>query len=768
MLDKNINIDLHIHTKASVYKEEKGLVDNSTFENINILLDKLDNDEHKISMFSFTDHNRFDPDIYIRTRELINKKNYEYVKTLLAGVEFDVLLEEGKEPCHIITIFNDKKEEDLHKIKSVLEESLLISKDLYYSKYQFEEILRKIGLESLLIVCQRKDLNRTDGGHRSLSDSTSKPFEYLKYGYFDALEFQKPGVEGILLSNLSPLDIDTSLVLGSDCHDWSVYPKHDKLSLEKKYSSSSIRSLPTFKGLLLALTSPRTRFKRRQDVKKVIDYLSVNDKVFPLSSGLNAIIGENGSGKTLLLSVLQEKFPKYYKNIIDTNNIHYNATIDLANTLKINQGEITKNSYESNSIFGNDVNYFKNIDNTIFVEKTNAFSKDLLKKIKSTIIKEELYEKLENIKYLHNPDLEKETTFYITIHKIENFEVVSNPHEDRAVNLKSILDQLNGEIINNYYDKEISEKLIEVKEKLLVVYDMVQNKNIKIKKEIRVKNAIINKIDDYITKITPNTTELASNISNYKSDKSNLKYSVLNYINADIQNKNKIISAFPNNINGKSSNLIKGFEFSRISQYHQNDLEQLFYEKMFVKDYQSIDQLMSIKKYNELIKAIDGVTKKEQIDIGWNSNIQKFINEAVKYQEKIFEVKNGSEIGNTMGEMSLVYYKFRLHNYSEWDLMIIDQPEDNISAFNINTHLIELLNNIRDKKQVIFVTHNPLLVVNLDVDNVIYVEKEGTEINIVSGCLENEENKILEIVSDKMDGGLETIEKRLKYYGKKY
>jgi predicted ATP-dependent endonuclease of OLD family len=767
MLDSDINIDLHIHTKTSEYKEEDGLVDNSTFDHIDDLLDKLDDEKYQISMFSFTDHNRFDPGIYKKTREKINQGSYNYIKKLLAGVEFDVLLETGKEPCHIITIFNDKNEKDLDRIKSEIETQLLTNKDAYYNKEEYENIIRKIGLDTILIVCQRKSLDRTDGGHRSLSDSTSNPFDYLKYGYFDALEFQKPGVEGILLNNLSPLEISMGLVLGSDCHDWNVYPRHDSSALEKEYSSSNIRCLPSFKGLLLALTSPKTRFKRKKDVSKLVNYLSINGKKHDLSSGLNAIIGENGGGKTLLLSALQEKNTTFYKKLINKNSIAYDRYIDIGKTLKISQGEITKNSYENNSIFGKDISYFKDIDHTDFEKKIDEYSTSLLSKIKSNINEYELYNKLANSKFVYDSKLEKGSTFYVLVHQIENFEIVDNAHLDRANKLKDAIDIIENESKMNYYNQTEKENLNDIVKHLRDNYQHVNLKNIKILKEVEIKNSIVNKIDSYLSIIDPKTTAQTNLIKEYKTKKNAIKHAILNYMNQKITNSEIKVHVFPKKLVGKSENLLKGFNFSRIAAYHDNDMEQLFYQTLFVGDYQKEDKILNISSYNDLITAIDGVTKKEMIDVGWIKNLNKFKIKAEEHQEKIFEVSKGVEIGNTLGEMSLVYYKFKLHNHSEWDIMIIDQPEDNISTPKIKKDLITLLDNVRDKKQVIFVTHNPLLVVNLDVDNVIYVEKDGDIISATSGCLENEDEKILEIIAEKMDGGLETIEKRLKYYGKR-
>lgn len=767
MLDNDINVDLHIHTKISEYKEECGLVDNSTFFNIDVLLNKLDNDTHQISMFSFTDHNRFDPDIYKKTREKINQGSYKYIKSLLAGVEFDVLLEEGKEPCHIITIFNDKKEEDLDKIKSGIETKILTNKDAYYTKKDYEDIIRKIGLEIILIVCQRKSLEKKDGGHRSLSDSTNQPFDYLKYGYFDAMEFQKPSVEGILLNNLSPFEIEMGLVLGSDCHDWSVYPRHDASAPEKQYSSSNIRSLPSFKGLLLALTSPKTRFKRKKNVPKIINYLIVNGKKYELSSGLNAIIGENGGGKTLLLSALQEKNFTYYKKLINENNIAYDRYIDIGKTLRIGQGEITKNSYENNSIFGKDINYFKNIDHTSFDEKIDEYATSLLNKIKSNITENELFGKLASSNFIYDSELEKGSTFYVSVHQIENFEKVENIHESHAKRLLNAINIIDSELKLDYYSPIEQENLNRILSDLKVIYKNVNLRQIRIVKEIEIKNTIVNKIDSYLTNIGSKTTSKDDLISNYTNTKNNLKYVIINYIEHRIKNSKIKVQKFPKKLFGRSDNPLKGFNFSRIAKYHESDMEQLFYQKIFVINYQSLDKLLDIKTYQDLITAIDGVTKKEMIDTGWTANLAKFKTQAENHQEKIFEVSKGLEIGNTLGEMSLVYYKFKLYNHSEWDMMTIDQPEDNISTPKIKKDLISLLDNIRDKKQVIFVTHNPLLVVNLDVDNVIYVEKEDNKISVISGCLENENEDILGIIAEKMDGGRDTIEKRLKYYGKR-
>lgn len=69
------------------------------------------------------------------------------------------------------------------------------------------------------------------------------------------------------------------------------------------------------------------------------------------------------------------------------------------------------------------------------------------------------------------------------------------------------------------------------------------------------------------------------------------------------------------------------------------------------------------------------------------------------------------------------------------------------------------------------VTHNPQLVVNLDVDNVIFIGKDDktNETFIKYGALEyknsNDTTNILDIVVDNMEGGRELLEERYKKYG---
>ena len=66
------------------------------------------------------------------------------------------------------------------------------------------------------------------------------------------------------------------------------------------------------------------------------------------------------------------------------------------------------------------------------------------------------------------------------------------------------------------------------------------------------------------------------------------------------------------------------------------------------------------------------------------------------------------------------------------------------------------------------VTHRPQFIVNLDVDNVIFIGKDADKIYIQSGALEyrDEDYNILDIISEHIEGGLDTLRRRWKRYEK--
>jgi hypothetical protein len=100
-------------------------------------------------------------------------------------------------------------------------------------------------------------------------------------------------------------------VTGTDCHDWSVYPSETPSEIIKDFPYTFAKCLPTFKGLVMAVTD-YGRMKvvdsffsaTRYALPEIKCSYGGNDFSIPLSKGLNVIIGDNSVGKSLMLHAL--------------------------------------------------------------------------------------------------------------------------------------------------------------------------------------------------------------------------------------------------------------------------------------------------------------------------------------------------------------------------------------------------------------------------------------------------------------------------------
>lgn len=766
VLNSVIKFDLHIHSKASEYKENAGIVDQSTKENIGVLLSKLN--QHNVALFSVTDHNRFDPELYFEINNILSKVDHPYpnVKAVLAGVEFDVVLDEGMVKCHIIAIFDTNNETDkLRQIDTGLRTNLLTDIQGSYAKREFEDILKEIGLNTILIASQRKDIYNQSGNHNSLSDSAVDVEQIIRVGYINALEFQKPKVEGILLNNLKKLSLPITLFSGSDCHDWTCYPYHDCQNKNKEFHHSKAKILPTIKGLLMAVTSPETRFNCSENINtSIIDGLEIKEQRLPLVNGINAIIGENGSGKTTLLKLINGKTSEaHVKKLVRDNTLKAYHSIDPQKIKYIEQGQIIKRFNEKTLFSAGDDSNFRELDSTLFKEAYSTCSDALRKDIEALIKKQETLNALSK----HAIAFEEEMiakNYYVDISGNEAFESTDNPHENARKNINGLIIRINNFLEDDYF-KPYKDQLGRVLNELTLISEDIEHKWRSVNYEANVKNIMHGCIDDYLRKVKENSSAKDREIKDYNKKKRQVVDAVVAAIKVSFEDIEW--PGAPPILEGVTKNPKQGFYFNREAAYNGISMLDIFFAKMFVKEYNCIEKLQTINTFEQYAGAIWHCTSSSDITKKWTENYEKFISDAIKTNDYIMDGAD-QQIGNTLGEMSLSYYKFFTQDDQDWSVLIVDQPEDNISNNNISQKLIRYFNAIRGEKQIIFVTHNPLLVVNLDVDNVIFVKNNNGDLSASNGCLEYEDKHtdILELIAQNMDGGKETIEKRLKVYGK--
>lgn len=764
MLNHNIKIDLHIHSRASAYKEADGYVDESNIENVNVLLSKLQ--ENNVNLISITDHNCFDYVLYKTIKDLINKEPYANIKNILPGVEFDVKLEDGSDViCHIVCIFDNCSDENISEIQSKIEKVKKIeNKDDFYTLDEFENILYKIGTSVLLIAHQKSDFEakETSKNHHSLSEAVENPEEWIKTGFINALEYQKPRVQGMIKNNLRKMKTKFATITGSDCHVWAAYPKKDEMAKEEKEYLTTIKCLPTFKGLVLSLTSPETRFERKDEGNKsnYINEIKIGDKSYQLSTGINAIIGENGAGKSYILGKLNGEEDRKYKKINDINKIKI-SKVGSPTITKISQGEIIE-KVKSGNLLDNDSEFYDEIS-TIneFKSNINNFVSNLKKYLEERIKKTENLDKINNLK-IPIKEFKELKNYYISLNL--DIETMENNPKDRYTEINDIYNRLYNEYKSNsdFYTGEKENTINKILASLLEVRQIIAKERDEIEQKNKAINIVIGVFNEINTKIKADRTSQENESQDMIAEIRDFALKIKNYlINKDKENE---FPNFPKAIEGTSVKSKYGFRFIKEAKYNNANLESILYKELFVQNYQSKEKIMNINNKIEFANAVKGSTTYEMIENSLSSNVQKFITEYTKEETSIKDENGTDEIGTTPGEIALTYYKLQLSKEIDSDVILIDQPEDDISMKRIENYMIDYFNSVRDKKQIIFVTHNPLLVVNLDVDNVIDITKDRkNNLRLKSGCLE--EDDLLEIISESLDGGKEAVERRLKIYG---
>jgi hypothetical protein len=93
--------------------------------------------------------------------------------------------------------------------------------------------------------------------------------------------------------------------------------------------------------------------------------------------------------------------------------------------------------------------------------------------------------------------------------------------------------------------------------------------------------------------------------------------------------------------------------------------------------------------------------------------------------------------------------------------LIIDQPEDDLDTKLISTFVVNGFKKLKQKRQLLTVTHNPNIAVNANSDNVVYMEFLTGQVGVSeNGALQ--ERRIRNAVCEVMEGGREALDKR--YY----
>ena len=776
-----LKIDFHIHSIASSHKDGQ-LVSNNTVDNLNVLISGLINNQ--VNMAAITDHDNFDYDLYTALK--LEEGNENCIKKILPGVEFTVTIE-SKE-LHIITLFDDENNDRIASIQSLIFDSKS-NKPKYdlprsFSENKYLEILREINTNVILICHQKESLSSISlRKHDAMNLGQQKLEELIFLDYFEAFEFKNKRNEifnkDYLAKQKNHLK-GMKFITGSDCHERS---KYSTISTDKNFNFTYLKCLPTFRGLMMAVTGfsrikvgVNSFFSAKAPVKNIELNINENKYDLEMSRGINVIIGDNSIGKSLLLHNLTNfnyldnaSIKKGYGNYLKNNNIKILTRISKEEIFRFDKQGNIRDLFNSGKTNG--VNFLEKYfppSPNYGAEKSNVLKMihDFVRKLKS---EDELKESVRALPKITFELLEDESS------SLQITSINSN-NKNKLEEFNNLIDDIKQakiflEKIKNYNFLDINdvEKIETIEESL----DSINQKYTSLKKELQKKDAYIAIINKCLTeldcKLQATKTDKQKKIEKYKESFLELTVGIKNIIRSRLKEpkyKFDIIDLKPE---------IETYgKYKFISKAHVDKIDEFYFIELLKKPLSSTyKKKFDIKNYD--IDDFKRNINRLQADTGDIFN--DYENEIKNYIENDFKIKNIITIDNgdinesvlSNGANATIYFDLLSLDNSGNGVYIIDQPEDDISQKAIKNEVLKDFKKLSENRQIIMITHNPQFIVNLDVDNVIYLKKEeNNSISIEYGALEykDEKTNILKIIVDNIEGGIDALKERYKKYEK--
>lgn len=760
---KPIYLDLHIHTSEN----EDEL--NQSY-NVDLLLEKI-----KITcqdsdfLISLTDHNTINKSAYI--------KLLEKTTNVILGVELHIKNADNKPPyhCHLYFNFDEIKEEIIDKINIILDE-LYPKKKITPTTHvdNIETIIRKFDEYDFLLL--------PHGGqnHRTFDKSVDGNFntrleKSLYYNQFDGFTARNQrGLEDTI-NYFKRLGINEfiNLITCTDNYNPVHYPK-TKSDEASDFLPTWMLANPTFNGLRLSLsehsrliyseTKPELWSEYLKSVKLENDNINID---VSLTSGLNVVIGDSSSGKTLFVDTI------ICKTQNDFSKTNYKA-FNVENVIIDNPSNCIPHYINQNYIMG------------LISDNKNEIEKiDIIKKVfpDEDDVRNSIQNGLSNLK----KDINDLITYVEKIEVAEN-EILKIPALNRLIQTTEVKENLLKLL-------QPSSELISKLNYPKSVYDKHKTNLEEIK--LFMQNNVFIEYDDTEIQIIMDKLENAFRLSSFEED-----------IRIQIDTSKKFLDTFLSSMNKESQSKKDNFEKLLISINQYTDNLNKFKSK-----------LQEIQSYNLTIQSREIESMEHKLSIEYTFKIDKeiflkTINEFLKTAHKIdsfeeFEhrklylsnYKDKPKVDSYEDFKSKVYVKFEELNKRKYKIitkdgknfdslsagwktsvlldlilgydgdtapLIIDQPEDNLANSYINKGLIDALKKIKEHKQVIIVSHNATIPMLGDAQNIILCQNEE-KIIIKSNPLEGiiDGKSVVDHIATITDGGKTSIKKRVKKYNMK-
>lgn len=784
-------IDLHIHTdKSNETKDNdyKGIFSVST------LKEKLR--DNNVSIFSLTDHNIINVEAY---KEYVNMYQASAKDPFpLIGFEADILHRDRT--YHALLIF----EKDIVKNKEFIQTCAEKVEELYKDipdkkkrKTTFETIIEKFDKNEFLFIVH-------SGNHKSIIDAYRQD---IKEAQERILIFENIGVEqgkedkirkfnaGFQehLQNYFKAENYVPYIDFSDNHYIEKYPCKGK-DENNIHQFFYIKGIQNYESLRLAFIDPTIRIlndKKKNDLDRHLSirtYIkelvientilksdketSIKASTFKFSPHLNVIIGGRSSGKSLLIDILGKKLTGIQKeeysstyNYDDSSQVKSNKDSSYVKQISIINPYLIY--LKQNSI----VTFFMNKDLSSLAKKSNKEEEYNSLQTKFYEIRKELSDKAKDLSDLYEDIISTLKNAQYKIYKIDleslqltgwsfkgfSTDVVDCNFGDKEKILENILDNI------EIFQKDTFWQLTE--DDIRKIQDFIEliNSKKKILREKKSSYLIRKKFNSKISALLQRkNTEISDNTAKKQNSTDNIK-------NLIGQAKYRFQRFYTLK---KLCDILENFKLYRKLSIELNDGIKIVKETLDMPEEHTFGKILLCD-----VLTVDG---KENLYLAFNKFPE--VKNKIPFRKKLENVlgsvyksydnpkdsliysDGSSSKMNSPGLNSEQYLKSILSN-DNVQIIIIDQPEDNLGSTFITkseNSLVDIIRNEKFKKQIFLATHNASIVVFGDAESIIYAQNDGNEISYSPILIENNNTK--QIICDNLDGGYEVFDNRRKKY----
>ena len=311
-----IYVDLHIHTSEDADKLNKKYDINELIRNVRKMSKGRD------SLISLTDHNVINKDVYM---EFLNRKE-EDIKVLV-GTEIHIKNHDGRPAyhCHIYFNIENITEKQIDNINAILNKlypkKMVEKKDPNIPK--IGEIINSFEDYDFILIPHGGQNHATFETSIDPKQTCDETIE--RTIYYNQIEgFSARSNKGLETTKryLKKLGINSfvNLITGTDNYDPIKYPS-PKTEQSSEFVPTWMYSSNSFQGLKLALSEDsRLEYSTEPTIDdyNIIKSIKLKNEQIDidveLTQGLNVVIGESSSGKTLFVDSIMKKIRKEDSN----------------------------------------------------------------------------------------------------------------------------------------------------------------------------------------------------------------------------------------------------------------------------------------------------------------------------------------------------------------------------------------------------------------------------------------------------------------------